>query len=53
MLKDQPLNRTNNYKHPDWYGNDYEVGRHLMGLIMKVDRATTKRPSGSATSPSL
>jgi penicillin-binding protein 1A len=28
----------NNYKHPDWYGNDYEVGRHLMGLIMKVDR---------------
>src|SRR5690348_13125302 len=29
----------NNYKHPDWYGNDYETGRHLMGLIMKVDRA--------------
>ncbi len=28
-----------NYKHPDWYGNDYEQGRHLMGLIMKVDRA--------------
>ena len=28
-----------NYKHPDWYGNDYEVDRHLMGLIMKVDRA--------------
>src|SRR5262245_34466825 len=28
----------NSYKHPDWYGNDYEVGRHLMGLIMKVDR---------------
>jgi penicillin-binding protein 1A len=26
------------YKHPDWYGNDYEVGRHLMGLIMKIDR---------------
>ena len=26
------------YKHPDWYGNDYEIGRHLMGLIMKVDR---------------
>src|SRR5262247_2214726 len=25
------------YKHPDWYGNDYETGRHLMGLIMKVD----------------
>jgi penicillin-binding protein 1A len=29
----------NNYKHPDWYGNDYEQGRHLMGLIMKIDRA--------------
>ena len=28
----------NNYKHPDWYGNDYETGRHLMGLVMKVDR---------------
>src|SRR6201988_330609 len=28
----------NNYKHPDWYGNDYGVDRHLMGLIMKVDR---------------
>src|SRR6476620_3937312 len=28
-----------NYKHPDWYGNDYEPGRHLIGLIMKVDRA--------------
>jgi penicillin-binding protein 1A len=28
----------NNYKHPDWYGNDYETGRHLIGLIMKVDR---------------
>ena len=27
-----------NYKHPDWYGNDYETGRHLIGLIMKVDR---------------
>jgi penicillin-binding protein 1A len=28
----------NNYKHPDWHGNDYEPGRHLMGLVMKVDR---------------
>jgi penicillin-binding protein 1A len=27
------------YKYPDWYGNDYEQGRHLMGLIMSVDRA--------------
>jgi penicillin-binding protein 1A len=27
------------FKHPDWYGNDYQEGRFLMGLIMKVDRA--------------
>ena len=27
-----------NYKHPDWYGSEYEAGRYLMGLIMKVDR---------------
>ncbi len=26
-----------NYKHPDWYGNDYQQGRYLMGLVMKVD----------------
>jgi penicillin-binding protein 1A len=28
-----------NYKHPDWYGNDYQNGRYLMGLIMKVDHS--------------
>ncbi|MDX6611951.1 MAG: penicillin-binding protein [Blastocatellia bacterium] len=27
------------YKHPDWYGNDYTVGRHLIGMILKVDNA--------------
>jgi penicillin-binding protein 1A len=27
------------YKHPDWYGNEYETDRYLMGLIMKVDRS--------------
>ena len=26
-----------NYKHPDWYGNDYQTGRYLIGLVMKVD----------------
>src|SRR6266704_841721 len=26
-----------NYKHPDWFGNDYQQGRYLMGLVMKVD----------------
>src|SRR5688572_29141347 len=29
----------NNYKDPDWYGNDYQEGRYLSGLITKVDRA--------------
>jgi penicillin-binding protein 1A len=28
----------NNYKDPDWYGNDYQQGRYLSGLITKVDR---------------
>jgi penicillin-binding protein 1A len=27
-----------NYKHPDWYGNDYQTGRFLMGMVTKVDR---------------
>ena len=26
------------YKHPDWYGNDYQSGRYLIGLVMKVDQ---------------
>jgi penicillin-binding protein 1A len=35
-----PPNRQelNNYKHPDWYGNDYEPGKYIMGLVMKIDR---------------
>ena len=32
----------NNYKHPDWYGSEYDQGRHLMGLIMKIDRKTNE-----------
>ncbi|HKZ77397.1 MAG TPA: PBP1A family penicillin-binding protein [Pyrinomonadaceae bacterium] len=28
----------NAYKHPDWYGNDYQEGRYLMGLVMAIDR---------------
>ncbi|HYJ46995.1 MAG TPA: transglycosylase domain-containing protein, partial [Pyrinomonadaceae bacterium] len=27
------------YKYPDWYGNHYEVGTFIMGLVMKVDQA--------------
>lgn len=26
------------FKHPDWYGNEYQEGRFLMGLVTKVDR---------------
>ncbi|HKO41645.1 MAG TPA: PBP1A family penicillin-binding protein [Pyrinomonadaceae bacterium] len=29
----------NNYKDPDWHGNDFEEGRYLTGLVTKVDRA--------------
>ena len=28
-----------NYKHPDWYGNDYEEGEFIIGLIVKIDAA--------------
>ena len=28
-----------NYKHPDWYGNDYEKNKYLIGLITRVDPA--------------
>jgi penicillin-binding protein 1A len=31
--------QLDNYKHPDWYGNEYEEGKYLRGLIMKVDNA--------------
>jgi penicillin-binding protein 1A len=26
------------YKHPDWYGNRYETGEFIMGLIVKIDQ---------------
>lgn len=28
-----------NFKHPDWHGNEFQAGRFLIGLVMKVDRA--------------
>ncbi|HEX8139379.1 MAG TPA: PBP1A family penicillin-binding protein [Pyrinomonadaceae bacterium] len=31
--------QLDSYKHPDWYGNDYERDKYVMGLIMKVDQA--------------
>ncbi len=29
--------QLDNFKYPDWYGNDYETGKHIIGLITKVD----------------
>ncbi len=49
----------NNYKHPDWHGNDYQEGRFLMGLVMKVDRAKNEATvrfgnySGTVTPPEM
>jgi penicillin-binding protein 1A len=30
--------QLDSYKHPDWYGNQYETGKFIMGLVMKVDQ---------------
>ncbi|MFL6374250.1 MAG: PBP1A family penicillin-binding protein [Pyrinomonadaceae bacterium] len=30
----------NTYKHPDWYGDDYQEGEYIKGLVMKDDTAT-------------
>ncbi|NJM54154.1 MAG: PBP1A family penicillin-binding protein, partial [Blastocatellia bacterium] len=27
------------YKHPDWYGDEYEKGEYIKGLVMKIDSA--------------
>ncbi len=35
VTKDQ----LENYRHPDWYGNKYETGDFIMGLIVKIDSA--------------
>jgi penicillin-binding protein 1A len=30
----------NTFKHPDWYGDEYQEGEYLKGLVMKSDNAT-------------
>lgn len=30
----------NTYKHPDWFGDDYQEGEYIKGLVMKDDTAT-------------
>lgn len=30
--------KLNSYKHPDWYGDVYEKGEYIKGLVIKVDK---------------
>lgn len=31
--------KLDSFKHPDWYGDEYEKGEYIKGLVMKVDSA--------------
>ena len=31
--------KLNSFKHADWYGDEYEKGEYIKGLVMKVDTA--------------
>lgn len=31
--------QLDNFKHPEWYGNDYAEGKSVTGLVMKLDQA--------------
>lgn len=35
----QIVRKLETYKHPDWYGDEYEKGEFIKGLVMKVDSA--------------
>jgi penicillin-binding protein 1A len=43
--KNQPLSeeklkqRLGSFKHPDWYGDEYEKGEYIKGLVMSIDQA--------------
>jgi penicillin-binding protein 1A len=43
--KNQPLSeeklkqRLGSFKHPDWYGDEYEKGEYIKGLVMSIDEA--------------
>lgn len=30
--------KLNSYKHADWYGDEYEKGEYIKGLVVKVDK---------------
>lgn len=35
----QIVRKLETYKHPDWYGDEYEKGEFIKGLVMRVDSA--------------
>lgn len=39
-LTDEKLiqRKLDSFKHPDWYGDEYEKGEYIKGLVMKVDK---------------
>ncbi|MEK7723231.1 MAG: PBP1A family penicillin-binding protein [Acidobacteriota bacterium] len=36
----QIVRKLETFKHPDWYGDEYEKGEYIKGLVMKVDSAS-------------
>ncbi len=37
-LSDEKLKqKLGSFKHPDWYGDEYEKGEYIKGLVMKID----------------
>jgi len=40
ITDEKEIERTlNTYKHADWYGDEYEPGEYIKGLVMKVNAA--------------
>jgi penicillin-binding protein 1A len=40
LTEEKLINRKlETYKHPDWYGDTYEEGEYIKGLVVKVDAA--------------
>ena len=39
LTDEKQINRKlASFKHPDWYGDEYDKGEYIKGLVMKVDR---------------
>ncbi len=43
-LTDEKLikQKLTSFKHPDWYGDEYEKGEYIKGLVVKVDAVTNQ-----------